>query len=88
MTIDIAFKTPDALVFATDGLATVMEVDARGQERFLSNMVLRFVDPSRPIAPYKPPKGATAFPRVMLGELTRTLEQVVQERNQAIATLQ
>jgi hypothetical protein len=38
MTIDIAFKTPDALVFATDGLATVMEVDARGQERFLSNM--------------------------------------------------
>jgi hypothetical protein len=38
MTIDIAFKTPDALVFATDGLATVMEVDGRGQERFLSNM--------------------------------------------------
>jgi hypothetical protein len=38
MTIDIAFKTPDALVFATDGLATVMEVDARGQEHFLSNM--------------------------------------------------
>jgi hypothetical protein len=38
MTIDIAFKTPDALVFATDGLATVMEVDAKGQERFLSNM--------------------------------------------------
>jgi hypothetical protein len=38
MTIDIAFKTPDALVFATDGLATVMEVDSRGQERFLSNM--------------------------------------------------
>lgn len=38
MTIDIAFKTPDALVFATDGLATVMDVDGRGQERFLSNM--------------------------------------------------
>lgn len=38
MTIDIAFKTPDALVFATDGLATVMEVDGRGQARFLSNM--------------------------------------------------
>ncbi len=38
MTINIAFKTPDALVFATDGLASVMEVDADANERFLSNM--------------------------------------------------
>jgi NADH-quinone oxidoreductase subunit I/NAD(P)H-quinone oxidoreductase subunit I len=44
-----------------------------GAQRFLSNMVLRFVDPARPIAPYKPPKGATSFPRVMLGEVTRSL---------------
>ncbi|MFZ5472025.1 MAG: 4Fe-4S binding protein [Myxococcota bacterium] len=44
-----------------------------GAQRFLSNMVLRFVDPARPVAPYKPPKGATAFPRVMLGEITRGL---------------
>ena len=44
-----------------------------GAQRYLSNMVLRFVDPSRPVAPYKPAKGATAFPRVMLGEITRSL---------------
>lgn len=44
-----------------------------GAQRFLSNMVLRFVDPARPVAPYKPPKGATAFPRVILGNITRSL---------------
>ncbi len=44
-----------------------------GSQRILSNMVLRFVDPARPIAPYKPPKGATAYPRKMLGEITRPL---------------
>ncbi len=44
-----------------------------GSQRFLHNMILRFVDPARPIAPYKPPKGATAYPRVMLGEITRPL---------------
>ncbi len=44
-----------------------------GSQRFLSNMVLRFVDPARPVAPYKPPKGATAFPRRMLGEITESL---------------
>jgi NADH-quinone oxidoreductase subunit I/NAD(P)H-quinone oxidoreductase subunit I len=44
-----------------------------GAQRSLHNMVLRFVDPARPIAPYKPPKGATAYPRVMLGEITRSL---------------
>jgi NADH-quinone oxidoreductase subunit I/NAD(P)H-quinone oxidoreductase subunit I len=44
-----------------------------GAQRSLHNMVLRFVDPSRPIAPYKPPKGATAYPRVMLGEVTHSL---------------
>lgn len=44
-----------------------------GTQRSLYNMVLRFVDPARPIAPYKPPKGATAYPRVMLGDITRSL---------------
>jgi NADH-quinone oxidoreductase subunit I len=44
-----------------------------GSQRYLSNMVLRFIDPARPVAPYKPAKGATAFPRVMLGEITRSL---------------
>src|SRR5216684_3096384 len=44
-----------------------------GSQRILSNMVLRFVDPARPIAPYKPPKGATAYPRKMFGEITRPL---------------
>jgi formate hydrogenlyase subunit 6/NADH:ubiquinone oxidoreductase subunit I len=44
-----------------------------GSQRFLSNMVLRFVDPARPMAPYKPPKGATAYGRVMLGDITRSL---------------
>jgi NADH-quinone oxidoreductase subunit I/NAD(P)H-quinone oxidoreductase subunit I len=44
-----------------------------GAQRFLSNMVLRFVDPARPVAPYKPPKGAAAFPRVMLGDITSKL---------------
>jgi NADH-quinone oxidoreductase subunit I/NAD(P)H-quinone oxidoreductase subunit I len=44
-----------------------------GSQRSLHNMVLRFVDPSRPVAPYKPPKGATAYPRIMLGEITRNL---------------
>src|SRR5258708_33825431 len=44
-----------------------------GSQRILSNMVLRFVDPVRPIAPYKPPKGATAYPRVMRGDVTRAL---------------
>jgi NADH-quinone oxidoreductase subunit I/NAD(P)H-quinone oxidoreductase subunit I len=44
-----------------------------GTQRHLQNMVLRFVDPARPLAPYKPPKGATAHPRIMLGEVTRAL---------------
>ncbi|HKD38869.1 MAG TPA: 4Fe-4S binding protein [Myxococcaceae bacterium] len=44
-----------------------------GSQRTLHNMVLRFVDPAKPAAPYKPPKGATAYPRVMLGEVTRAL---------------
>jgi len=38
MTVNIAFKTPDALVFATDGLATLMDVDGAGSETFLSSM--------------------------------------------------
>jgi NADH-quinone oxidoreductase subunit I len=44
-----------------------------GTQRYLSNMVLRFVNPAQPVAPYKPPKGATAFPRVVLGEITSSL---------------
>jgi NADH-quinone oxidoreductase subunit I len=44
-----------------------------GSQRTLHNMVLRFVDPAKPAMPYKPPKGATAYPRVMLGEITRAL---------------
>ncbi len=44
-----------------------------GSQRHLHNMVLRFVDPAKPAPPYKPPKGATAYPRVMLGEITRAL---------------
>jgi NADH-quinone oxidoreductase subunit I/NAD(P)H-quinone oxidoreductase subunit I len=44
-----------------------------GSQRSLHNMVLRFVDPAKPAVPYKPPKGATAYPRVMLGEVTRAL---------------
>jgi NADH-quinone oxidoreductase subunit I/NAD(P)H-quinone oxidoreductase subunit I len=44
-----------------------------GSQRSLHNMVLRFVDPAKPAAPYKPPKGATAYPRVMLGEITQSL---------------
>jgi len=44
-----------------------------GVQKTLSNMVLRFVDPAKPVAPYKPVKGATAYPRVMLGDITRKL---------------
>jgi NADH-quinone oxidoreductase subunit I len=44
-----------------------------GSQRSLHNMVLRFVDPAQPAPPYKPPKGATAYPRVLLGEITRSL---------------
>jgi hypothetical protein len=39
MTINVAFKSPDALVFATDGLACVFEQDSSEQDgKFLSNM--------------------------------------------------
>lgn len=38
MTINIAFKSPDAVVFATDGLASVFEMDEDGREIFVSNM--------------------------------------------------
>jgi NADH-quinone oxidoreductase subunit I/NAD(P)H-quinone oxidoreductase subunit I len=44
-----------------------------GSQRSLHNMVLRFVDPAKPAPPYKPPKGATAYPRVVLGDITRAL---------------
>jgi hypothetical protein len=38
MTINVVFKTPDALVFATDGLSTLSDVDAQGRERLLSSV--------------------------------------------------
>ena len=39
-----------------------------------NNLTLRFVpDPLVPVVPYKPPKGAEAFPRKPLGEITRKL---------------
>lgn len=44
-----------------------------GAQRFLPNLVLRFIDPAQPVPPYKVAKGATAFPRVVLGEITRGL---------------
>jgi NADH-quinone oxidoreductase subunit I/NAD(P)H-quinone oxidoreductase subunit I len=38
------------------------------------NLTLRFVpDVLQPVVPYKPPKGAEAFPRKPLGEITRAL---------------
>src|SRR5262249_56811058 len=33
----------------------------------------RFVSPANEAPPYKPPKGAAAYPRVILGEITRAL---------------
>ncbi len=39
----------------------------------LQNLVLRFVDPAKPVPPYKPPKGAEAYPRRVLGEILRPL---------------
>ncbi len=44
-----------------------------GAQRNLSNLTLRFVDPAKPAPPYKVPKGTTAYPRVVLGEVTRKL---------------
>lgn len=44
-----------------------------GAQRNLGNLVLRFVDPAKPAPPYKPPKGATAYPRVVLGDVTRKI---------------
>ncbi len=39
-----------------------------------NNLTLRFVpDPLTPVVPFKPPKGAEAFPRKPLGEITRKL---------------
>lgn len=38
MTINVAFKTPEALVFASDGLGTLIEVDAHGTESIASSM--------------------------------------------------
>ncbi|MFL5318537.1 MAG: 4Fe-4S binding protein [Myxococcaceae bacterium] len=39
----------------------------------LSNLTLRFVDPAKPAPVYKPPKGAAAYPRVVLGDVTKQL---------------
>ena len=39
----------------------------------LSNLTFRYVDPAKPQPFYKPPKGATYYPRVPLGLYVRTL---------------
>lgn len=39
----------------------------------LDNLVVRFVDPAHPAPLYRPPKGATFYPRAMLGEILRKL---------------
>jgi NADH-quinone oxidoreductase subunit I len=45
-----------------------------GAVMHFNNLTLRFVpDPLVPVVPYKPPKGADAFPRQPLGEITRRL---------------
>lgn len=44
-----------------------------GATQQLMNLTLRFVDPMKPVPPYKVAKGATAFPRVVLGEITQRL---------------
>ena len=45
-----------------------------GAVMHFNNLTLRFVpDPLVPAVPYKPPKGAEAFPRKPLGEITRKL---------------
>src|SRR5437588_714435 len=45
-----------------------------GAVMHFNNLTLRFVpDPLVPAVPYKPPKGAEAFPRKPLGEVTRQL---------------
>jgi NADH-quinone oxidoreductase subunit I len=45
-----------------------------GASMHFNNLTLRFVpDPLVPVVPYKPPKGAEAFPRRPLGEITRKL---------------
>src|SRR5574341_2548573 len=42
-----------------------------GSQKHLSNMVLRFVDPTRPTPVYKVNKDAEYFPRAPLGSLAR-----------------
>src|ERR671934_83865 len=45
-----------------------------GAVMHFNNLTLRFVpDPLQPVVPYKRPKGAEAFPRKQLGEITRKL---------------
>jgi NADH-quinone oxidoreductase subunit I/NAD(P)H-quinone oxidoreductase subunit I len=53
--------------------AIVFTREFEGVQKFLSNLVLRFVDPAKPVLPYKVAKGATSYPRAMLGEITRSL---------------
>jgi NADH-quinone oxidoreductase subunit I len=44
-----------------------------GSAQHLMNLTLRFVDPLKPAPVYKVAKGVTAFPRVVLGEITQRL---------------
>jgi NADH-quinone oxidoreductase subunit I/NAD(P)H-quinone oxidoreductase subunit I len=39
----------------------------------IQNLVFRYVDPAKPVVPFKPPKGAETYPRIELGEHVRTL---------------
>ena len=42
-----------------------------GSVRHLPNLVLRFIQPNAPVPTYKPPKGAEAYPRRVLGEVLK-----------------
>lgn len=44
-----------------------------GTQRSLANLVLRFIDPLKPAPLFRPPKGATSYPRAPLGSITRPL---------------
>ncbi|MFN7135512.1 MAG: NuoI/complex I 23 kDa subunit family protein [Myxococcales bacterium] len=55
----------------TGAIQHTREFEAASQH--LHNLVLRFVDPAKPAPPYKPPKGAEAYPRKVLGEVLRPM---------------
>ena len=91
MTINVAFKTPDALVFATDGLASVFEQGAAGDDgTFLSNMAavekLVFLNRRRAIVMFN---GVGSLGDATLaGELRAIDAALVCDREQALPTRQ